>query len=95
MLVVHTTESEVEGADTILMKTSFKRMKYLLCKRSALKQRIVATHANEMLNAKTRHEILFQAKLNKIVAFKYKKCELGDLILSPKHQGETLFVAVE
>ena len=93
--MVYAIESEADKIDQALMKSTFKKFKYLSYRRTAPNLRIAAMHANEVLNAKARCETMCNANLKDAIAYDNKEYSLEDFILNQKEQGQKLFMAAE
>jgi len=92
---VYGLEEEANRMDMELMNKEFKGFSYLSYKRSTPAQRIAAMHYNDVINVKSRYEVLFDANVDDIVMFKEEEKILKEILFEANDNEERLFLAAE
>ena len=76
-MVVHAIEKEANQIDLQLTMINTPTCQYLSFKHSSAEERMVAMHANEMINFKAQYKTLYNINLETEVMYEYKTIKLG------------------
>lgn len=88
MLVVYGLEDEANRIDMELLCKKHSGFPYVSCKRSTMQQRIAAMHCNDVINVKSRYEILFNASVADKVLFNEKEGMLKEILLNAEDKED-------
>ena len=95
VLIVHGLEDEANRIDVELSSKKYPGFRYVSYKSSTMQQRLAAMHYNDVINIKSRYEILFDASVVDKVLFNGKEGILKEILLNVEDNEDRLFMAVE